>query len=112
MAEAAYVFVYLPRQLRATVAGRFELNSDTSPHVGEFVYGESYLANSSALPLDPIALPLKEQLFRTTLKSSIAMHPCHLRNRKSPSYSVQALPPAVRGLNSRSSKMPPPGSPN
>jgi serine/threonine-protein kinase HipA len=69
MVATAYVFVYLPQQLRATVAGRFELGSDTSPHVGEFVYGESYLSNSSALPLDPIALPLKEQLFRTTLSA-------------------------------------------
>lgn len=69
MVETAYVFIHLPGQSKATVAGRFELNADTSPQVGEFVYGESYLANAAALPLDPIALPLKEQLFKTTLSS-------------------------------------------
>ena len=69
MVETAYVFIYLPGQLHATVAGRFELNAATSPNVGQFVYGESYLSNSAALPLDPIALPLREQIFRTTLSS-------------------------------------------
>ena len=69
MIETAYVFIHLPGQLQATVAGRFELNTATSPQVGEFVYGESYLANAAALPLDPIALPLKEQLFKTTSSS-------------------------------------------
>jgi serine/threonine-protein kinase HipA len=69
MVESAYVFIHLPGQTQATVAGRFELNPDTLPHVGEFVYGQSYLANTAALPLDPVALPLKEELFRTTLSS-------------------------------------------
>jgi len=69
MVETAYVFIHLPRQLETTIAGRFELHSDTSPQVGEFVYGESYLTNAAAEPLDPVALPLKEQLFRTTLSS-------------------------------------------
>ena len=69
MAETAYVFIYLPGQTRATVAGRFELNSDTELPIGEFVYGESYLANPAAVPLDPIALPLRQELFRTTLSS-------------------------------------------
>lgn len=69
MSNTAYVFIYLPGQYRATVAGRFELDSATAPHVGQFVYGESYLSNAAALPLDPIALPLREQIFRTTLTS-------------------------------------------
>ena len=69
MVDTAYVFIYLPGQPHATVAGRFELNTATSPNVGQFVYGESYLSNTAALPLDPIALPLREQIFRTTLSS-------------------------------------------
>lgn len=69
MADTAYVFVYLPGQLHPIVAGRFELNAAASPGIGQFVYGTSYLSNSAALPLDPIALPLREQLFRTTLSS-------------------------------------------
>lgn len=69
MTEAAYVFIYLPGQVKPIVAGRFELDSSVSPTVGRFVYGESYLGNKSALPLDPIVLPLREQLFATTLSS-------------------------------------------
>ena len=69
MDDIAYVFVYLPGQPRATVAGRFALNRGISPNVGQFVYGESYLGNAAALPLDPIALPLREQIFTTTLSS-------------------------------------------
>lgn len=67
MAETAYVFIYLPSQRHATVAGRFDLDITTSPNVGRFVYGESYLSNAAALPLDPIALPLRQQIFSTTL---------------------------------------------
>jgi serine/threonine-protein kinase HipA len=69
MADTAYVFIYLPGQFRATVARRFELDGGGSSAVGRFVYGESYLANPQAVPLDPIALPLREQLFQTTLSS-------------------------------------------
>ena len=69
MANAAYVFIYLPGQLHPTVAGRFELDTAASPASGQFVYGTSYLSNSAALALDPTALPLREQLFRTTLSS-------------------------------------------
>jgi serine/threonine-protein kinase HipA len=67
MADSAFVFIYLPGQMHPTVAGRFDLHAAASPPIGEFVYGKSYLANAAALPLDPIALPLREQLFRTTL---------------------------------------------
>lgn len=69
MADTAYVFIHLPGQLDPTVAGLFELDTATSPAIGQFVYGTSYLSNSAAVPLDPIALPLREQLFRTTLSS-------------------------------------------
>jgi serine/threonine-protein kinase HipA len=71
MTEVAYVFIYLPGQVKATVAGRFELDRSVSPAVGQFVYGESYLGNPAALPLDPVALPLREQLFTTTLSSGL-----------------------------------------
>lgn len=69
MTSTAYVFIYLPGKTQSVVAGRFDLNTDVSPAVGQFVYGESYLALPSALPLDPIALPLREQLFATSLSS-------------------------------------------
>jgi len=69
MAQTTYVFVYLPGQVQSTVAGRFDWEPAISPHVGEFVYAESYLANNAAVPLDPIALPLRAQVFATTLSS-------------------------------------------
>ncbi|MBL8271875.1 type II toxin-antitoxin system HipA family toxin [Steroidobacter sp.] len=69
MADTAYVFIYLPGAVKPIVAGRFELDSTVSPAVGRFVYGESYLRNESAVPLDPVVLPLREQLFTTTLCS-------------------------------------------
>ena len=69
MPDTAYVFIYLPGEVHTTVAGRFDLDNTVSPAVGQFVYGQSYLSNPAAVPLDPIALPLREQLFRTTLMS-------------------------------------------
>jgi serine/threonine-protein kinase HipA len=69
MAQSAYVFIYLSGQVQPTIAGRFDLEEDFSPAVGRFVYAESYLSNPSAVPLDPIALPLKAQQFTTTLSS-------------------------------------------
>lgn len=69
MPRTAYVFIYLPGQSHTVVAGRFELEDAISPPLGRFVYAQSYLANPAALPLDPIALPLKAELFQTTLSS-------------------------------------------
>jgi serine/threonine-protein kinase HipA len=67
MVDTAFVHIHLPSRVRPVVAGRFELHTSASPPVGEFVYGKSYLSDAEAVPLDPIALPLREQLFRTTL---------------------------------------------
>jgi serine/threonine-protein kinase HipA len=69
MAQTTYVFIYLPRQTHPTIAGRFDWEPAIPPSVGEFVYAESYLANNDAVPLDPIALPLRAQVFATTLSS-------------------------------------------
>jgi serine/threonine-protein kinase HipA len=69
MAQTTYVFIYLPGQIHPTVAGRFDWEAAITPNAGEFVYAESYLANNAAVPLDPIALPLRAQVFATTLSS-------------------------------------------
>jgi serine/threonine-protein kinase HipA len=69
MAQTTYVFIYLPGQVHPTVAGRFDWESAITPNVGEFVYAESYLADNAAVPLDPVALPLRAQVFATTLSS-------------------------------------------
>jgi serine/threonine-protein kinase HipA len=71
MTDTAFVFIYLPGRATPTVAGRFDLEAAISPAVGEFVYGESYLANPGSLPLDPVALPLRNEIFRTTLNSGL-----------------------------------------
>jgi serine/threonine-protein kinase HipA len=69
MAQTTYVFIYLPGHSHPTVAGRFAWDPAVTPHLGEFVYAESYLHNNAAIPLDPIALPLRAQVFATTLSS-------------------------------------------
>jgi serine/threonine-protein kinase HipA len=69
MAQTAYVFVYLPEHSGPTVAGRFDWEPAAAAPVGEFVYAQSYLANNAAVPLDPVALPLRAQVFATTLSS-------------------------------------------
>lgn len=69
MADTAFVFVYLPGERHPVVAGRFTLSAEAPVPAGEFVYGKSFLSNRAALTLDPVALPLKEQLFQTTLSS-------------------------------------------
>ena len=69
MAQTAYVFVYLPEHSQPVVAGRFDWEPAGPAPVGEFVYAQSYLANNAAVPLDPVALPLRAQVFATTLSS-------------------------------------------
>ncbi|MEP7243002.1 MAG: type II toxin-antitoxin system HipA family toxin [Gammaproteobacteria bacterium] len=69
MPDTAYVYIYLPGQTDPTVAARFDWEAAVTPNVGELVYAESYLANKDAVPLDPIALPLRAQVFTTTLSS-------------------------------------------
>jgi serine/threonine-protein kinase HipA len=69
MAQSAYIFIYLPGQVQPTIAGRFDWEAAVTPHVGEFVYAQSYLGSELAVPLDPIALPLRAQVFATTLSS-------------------------------------------
>jgi serine/threonine-protein kinase HipA len=69
MPDTAYVFIYLPGRIDPTVAARFDWEAAVTPNVGELVYAESYLANKDAVPLDPIALPLRAQVFTTTLSS-------------------------------------------
>jgi len=69
MPDTAYIFIYLPGRTDSTVAARFDCETAVTPNVGELVYAESYLANKDAVPLDPIALPLRAQVFTTTLSS-------------------------------------------
>jgi serine/threonine-protein kinase HipA len=51
-----YVFCYLPGEVTAVPAGRFD--HDDLSGVGSFAYGHLYLERPNALPVDPVALPL------------------------------------------------------
>ena len=55
---ALFVWIYLPEATTPVVAGRLNIRATPTGSVGEFVYGQSYLARSDAIPLDPVSLPL------------------------------------------------------
>lgn len=57
--DPLYVWIYLPEQTRPVVAGRLDVARTGAGAVGTFIYGRSYLAHSGAIPIDPVALPLK-----------------------------------------------------
>jgi serine/threonine-protein kinase HipA len=51
-----YVFIYLPGELTAVPAGRFD--HDVADGVGRFAYGRRYVNRSNALAVDTVSLPL------------------------------------------------------
>lgn len=61
--------MHLPQQEQPTLAGRARREVTPGGDTGQFVYGKSYLANPAAVPVDPVALPLREEEFVTTLLS-------------------------------------------
>lgn len=67
MTRELFVFIQLPGATTPVVAGRFAHEDSISPPLGTFIYGKSYLRNIEAVPIDPVALPLREAEFRTTL---------------------------------------------
>jgi serine/threonine-protein kinase HipA len=61
-----YVYVTLPGETDAVVAGRFELTKDRSGNaLGRFVYGKSYLARGNAVAIDPVELKLSDETYET-----------------------------------------------
>jgi len=58
--EVLYVWAHLPGQGDPVVAGRLEVSRTAAGPVGRFNYGQSYLSRPDAIPLDPLALPLKK----------------------------------------------------
>lgn len=60
------VYITLPGQTEAVVAGRYRLQpSRRGDSEGIFVYGRSYLERLNAVPLDPIDLKLSTRTYRT-----------------------------------------------
>lgn len=62
-----FVYITLPGQTSAVVAGRYELtvNKNGIPR-GRFVYGKQYLARPDKVELDPVELNLGEDTYETT----------------------------------------------
>ena len=55
-----YVWVHLPHAAEPTIAGYLEITTTPAGSVGRFNYGQSYLNLPNAIPIDPVALPLKK----------------------------------------------------
>jgi len=65
--EECFVYITLPGQTQPVTAGRYQLDTDRSgAPVGQFVYGQSYLARSDKVEFDPVELKLREPIYRTT----------------------------------------------
>ena len=67
MKRELFVFIQLPGEATPVVCGKFSHEDSIGTGLGTFVYGKSYLGNEKAVPLDPVALPLKEFEFTTSL---------------------------------------------
>ena len=59
MTSEAYIWIWLPNRQEPVVCGKLEAYNN---HYG-FVYGRSYLERADAIALDPVELPLREELF-------------------------------------------------
>lgn len=68
MISSAYVFIEGLAEA-PVICGRFNLDAATT--TGRFVYGRSYLERADALALDPLHLPLTDQVHVCTLQSGI-----------------------------------------
>jgi serine/threonine-protein kinase HipA len=67
-ARECFVYIALPGETDFVTAGRFQLDSDRhGVATGRFVYGKSYLARDSAVPIDPLELKLERKVYETTL---------------------------------------------
>lgn len=56
MTSDCFVYITLPNETEAVVAGRFDLNERRDVQIGRFIYARSYLERSNAVELDPIEL--------------------------------------------------------
>lgn len=60
MTSELFVWIYLPLRDAPVVAGRIEIAATVAAAVGYFTYGRSYLDRPDAIPIDPVALPLRK----------------------------------------------------
>ena len=61
-----FVYITLPGKVSAMTAGKFVLDqTDSGTPLGRFVYGQSYLKNADAVPIDPVELKLSNTTYNT-----------------------------------------------
>jgi serine/threonine-protein kinase HipA len=64
--QECFVYVTLPGKVSAVTAGKFVLDQASSgTPLGRFVYGQSYLKNPDAVPIDPVELKLSNDTYST-----------------------------------------------
>jgi len=67
-----YVYIALPGETEFVTAGRFQHTTDRHGiATGRFVYGKSYLARETAMPIDPIELRLTPKTYETRLLKGV-----------------------------------------
>ena len=64
--ESVFVYITLPGETSAVLAGRFDLSHRTGTPVGSFAYARSYRERRHAVELDPRELNFEQASFRTT----------------------------------------------
>lgn len=65
-ARECFVYITLPGKTSAVTAGKFvPEQTDSGTPLGRFVYGQSYLKNAEAVPIDPVALKLSNETYST-----------------------------------------------
>lgn len=58
ISESTFVWAYLPGDTEPTLCGRYTHSPTPAGAIGRFIYGQSYLGNARAEPIDPVSLPL------------------------------------------------------
>jgi len=58
--DELFVWIYLPGDQTPVVAGRLGISQTAAGKLGHFTYGRTYLERKDAIPIDPVALPLKK----------------------------------------------------
>jgi len=65
-ARECFVYITLPGRTLAITAGKFVLGqTESGTPLGRFVYGQSYLKNADAVPIDPVELKLSNETYST-----------------------------------------------
>jgi len=65
-AQECFVYITLPGETSFVTAGKFQLGADRrGVQTGKFVYGSTYLARESAVPIDPLELKLSKKTYAT-----------------------------------------------